>query len=111
MDFSTVVERLLTFKKTHCVGEFSPVVERLIIVEKIPVLGIFWRPLALKKNVEIFVDTKISKQNVRIFKKSPKNTCDNKIFRKVDFPDCNCQNGWNITKNDDFLSSNARECV
>ena len=49
---STVVERLLTFKKNSCAGDFSPAVERFIIFEKILVLGIFWRPLALKRNVD-----------------------------------------------------------
>ena len=49
---STVVERLLTFKKNFCAGDFSPAVERYIIFEKILVLGIFWRPLALKRNVD-----------------------------------------------------------
>ena len=36
---------------------------------------------------ENFADFKISKQNVRIFRKSTKNTSENRISRKLDFPD------------------------
>ena len=62
MDFSSVVERLLTFKEKTA-GEFSPVVERLIIFEKIPVLerlifsgenpfaGDFLAPFSTKKTL------------------------------------------------------------
>ena len=53
MDFSTVVQRLLTFKKTPCAGEFSPVVEKLIIFEKNPCAGDFLAPFSPKKTLKV----------------------------------------------------------
>ena len=53
MDFSTVVEKLFTFKKKSLCWAFSPVVERLIFSDKDPCAGDFLAPFGTKKETLI----------------------------------------------------------